>query len=84
LIIDFLREKNIVYNTIPVNLAPDKLYVEAVEKVTKQILGRDAEKSAVIEYGLINDFVLAKGQVTPEYTVLTLQNDFSYSLVSGQ
>ena len=56
--------------------------VEAVEKVPKQILGRDAEKSDLIECATINDLILGKGQgVTPENIVLTGQKDFSYRLV---
>jgi hypothetical protein len=58
------------------------LGVEAVEKVPKQILGRDPEKSDLIECATINDLMLGKGQVTPENTVLTRQKDFSYRLVS--
>jgi hypothetical protein len=57
-------------------------HVEAVEKVPKQILGRDAEKSDLIECATINDLMLGKGQVTPENIVLTRQKDFSYRLVS--
>ena len=55
--------------------------VEAVEKVPKQILGRDAEKSDPLECATISDLVLGKGQVTPENVVLTGQKDFSYRLV---
>jgi hypothetical protein len=55
--------------------------VEAVEKVPKQILGREAEKSDLIECATINDLMLGKGQVTPENIVLTRQKDFSYRLV---
>ncbi len=55
--------------------------VEAVEKVPKQILGRDAEKSDLIECATINDLILGKGLVTPENVVLTRQKDFSYRLV---
>jgi hypothetical protein len=40
--------------------------VEAVEKVPKQALARDAEKSDLIEWATINDLMLGKGQVTPE------------------
>lgn len=40
--------------------------VEAVEKVPKQILGRDAVKGDLTECATINDLMLAKGQVTPE------------------
>jgi len=58
------------------------LGVEAVEKVPKQILGRDAGKSDFIECATINDLMLGKGRVTPENTVLTRQKDFSYRLVS--
>jgi len=68
-------------NIILVKLAHDKLYVEAVEKVHRQISGRDAEKSDVIEYETITDFMLAKGQVTPETISLTGQKDFSYRFV---
>jgi hypothetical protein len=57
------------------------LNVEAVEKAPKQILGRDAEKSDLIECATINDLMLGKGQVTPENIVLTRQRDFSYRLV---
>jgi hypothetical protein len=52
--------------------------VEAVEKVPKQILGRDAEKSDLIECATINDPMLGKGQGTPENIVLPGQKDFSY------
>ena len=55
--------------------------VESVEKVPKQILGRDAEKSDLLECATINDLMVAKGQVTPEDIVLTRQKDFFYRLV---
>jgi hypothetical protein len=55
--------------------------VEAVEKVPKQFLGRDEEKSALIECATINDLMPGKGQVTPENIVLARQKDFSYRLV---
>ena len=55
--------------------------VEAVEKVPKQTLGRDAEKSDLIECATINDLMVGKGQVTPKNIVLTRQKDFSYRLV---
>ena len=64
--------------------APLSFCVEAVEKVPKQIPGRDAEKSDFTECTTINDLMLGKGQVTPENTVLTRQNDFSYRLVSPE
>ena len=56
-------------------------YVEAVEKVPKQILRRDTEKNDLIECATINDLMLGKGQVTPENVALTRQKDFSYRLV---
>jgi hypothetical protein len=34
------------------------LNIEAVRKVPKQILGRDAEKSDLVERATINDFML--------------------------
>ena len=58
-----------------------ELFVEPVEKVPEQILGRDAEKSDLIECAKINDLMLGKGQVTPENIVLTRQKGFSYRLV---
>jgi hypothetical protein len=61
--------------------APLTLAVEAVEKVPKQILGRNAGKSDLIECATINDLMLGKDQVTLEHTVLTRQKDFSYRLV---
>jgi len=53
---------------------------EAVEKVPKEILGRDAEKSDLIERATINNLMLGKGQVTPENVVPTRQKDFFYRL----
>jgi len=44
--------------------------VEAVGKVPKQILGRDAEKNDLTECVTINDLILVKGRVTPENIVL--------------
>ena len=40
--------------------------VEALEKVPKQILGRDAEKSDLIERAPINDLMLGEGSKAPE------------------
>ena len=55
--------------------------VEAVEKVPEQILGRDVEKSDLIEYATIKDLMLGGGQETPENIVPIHQRDFSYRLV---
>jgi hypothetical protein len=57
------------------------LIVEAVEKVPKQIPGRDAEKSDLIECTTTDDLTSGKSQVTPENIILTGQKDFSYRLV---
>jgi hypothetical protein len=46
-----------------VQVMPD---VEAVEKVPKQIFGRDVEKNDATECATINDLMLGKGQATPE------------------
>jgi len=55
--------------------------VEAVEKVPKQILGRDAEKSDLTECTTINDLMLGKGQETyANYSLITLRG-FFYRLV---
>ena len=40
--------------------------VEPVEKVPKEIFGRDAEKSDLTECATINDLILGKGKLTPE------------------
>ncbi len=58
--------------------------VEAVEKVPKQILGRDAEKSNLIGCARINDLMPGKGQVTRKTIVLTRQKEVSYRLVRAQ
>jgi hypothetical protein len=55
--------------------------VEAVEKVPKQILGRDAEKSDLIECATINDLMPGKGQETPENHPLIVVRRFFYRLV---
>jgi len=55
--------------------------VEAVEKVPKWILGRDAEKNDLIECTTINDLILGKGQVTSENHPLIAVRGFSYRLV---
>jgi hypothetical protein len=60
-----------------------ELIVEAVEKVPRQILGRDAEKSDAIECGTINDLMLGRGQESPKNIVLTRQKDFSYRLIGA-
>ena len=65
----------------PINPAPGELSVEAVEKVPKQIFGRDAEKNDLIECATINDLMLGKGQVIPENILLTRQKGFFYRLV---
>jgi hypothetical protein len=56
--------------------------VEAVEKVPKQILGRGAEKSDLIECATINDLMLGRGQETPENHPLIAGKGFFYRLVS--
>jgi len=43
-----------------------ELGVEAVEKVSKEIFGRDAEKNDLIECSTINDLQVGKGKLTPE------------------
>jgi len=40
--------------------------VEAGEKVPRQILWRGAEKKDLTECGIIKNFILGKGQETPE------------------
>jgi len=55
--------------------------VEAVEKVLKQILGRDVEKNDLTECATINDLALVKDQVPPENIILARQIDFFYRLV---
>ncbi len=61
-------------------MRPLPIPIEAVEKVPKQIFGRGAEKSDVIECATINDLMLG-GQETPENHPLIAGNDFFYRLV---
>ena len=75
------RQRTTMRSTGRGGSAPVSFNVEDVEKVPKQIFGRDAEKSDLIECATINDLMLGKGQETPENIVLTSQKDFSYRLV---
>jgi hypothetical protein len=59
-----------------------RLNVEAVEKVPKQIFGRDAEKSELLKCTTINDLMLGRGQETPENHPLIVVRGFFYRLVS--
>ncbi len=65
----------IIGATSPINV------LEAVEKVSKKILGQDEEKSYLLKCATINDLMLGEGQVTPENIVLTRQKGFFYRLV---
>jgi hypothetical protein len=59
--------------------------VEAVEKVPKQILGRDAEKSDLIECATINDLMFKKSQEgPPENIVVTCLKNFSHRPIRCQ
>ena len=60
-----------------INPASGDLCVEAVTKVPKRILGRDAEKSDLTEYATINNLMLGKGEVTPEISIQTAKATFS-------
>lgn len=44
------------------SIAPVSFAVEAVEKVPKRILGRDAEKNDLTECATINNLIFGKGQ----------------------
>ena len=55
--------------------------VEAVGKVPKMVLGRDAEKSEVIKCPTINDLMFRKGQVIPANYPLIPVRGFFYRLV---
>jgi hypothetical protein len=57
------------------------LIVEAVEKVPKEIFGRDAEKNDLTECATINDLMFGKGQVPPENHPLIAVRGFFYRLV---
>jgi hypothetical protein len=50
---------------------------ETVEKVPKQILGRDAEKNDFTECATINDLIITRGHETPENRLLTILKGFS-------
>jgi hypothetical protein len=51
--------------------------VEAVGKVPKQILGRDAEKSDLIECATINDLMLGIGKRPPKTSFSLVKRTFS-------
>ena len=57
------------------------MIVEAAGKVHKQIPGREAERSDLIECATIDDLMSGKSQDLPENIALTRQKDVSYSLV---
>jgi hypothetical protein len=57
---------------------PVSLCVEAVEKVPKQIFGRDAERNDFTECTTINDLMLGRGQAIPENRPLIVMRSFSY------
>jgi len=50
---------------------------ETVEKVPKQILGRDPEKNDFTECATINDLIIMSGPETPENHSLTILKGFS-------
>jgi hypothetical protein len=56
---------------------------EAVEKVPKQILGRDAEKNDLPECTTINDLMFWKGQKAPEDQPAIVMRSFFYRLVKS-
>jgi len=56
--------------------------VEAVEKVNFDRIWSVGRKNDLSECSVFNDIMLARDQETPENTVLTRQNNFSYRLVS--
>jgi hypothetical protein len=58
--------------------------VEGEEKVPKRILGRNADKSDLIECATTNDPMLEKDQVTPENYYLIPVRGLLYRLVSGR
>ena len=60
------------------------LVVEAVEKVPKQVLARDAGKSDLTECATINDLMAGKGQATPENHSRRPLRGFFYRLVMQQ
>jgi len=63
-------------------LAPDKLYVETVEKVELDRIrwfGREFDLSGCFEF---DDFILGMGQKTPENHPMIVMLDFFYRLVS--
>jgi hypothetical protein len=57
------------------------LGVEAVEKVPKQIPGRDAEKDNLMRCATINDLMLGRDQETHKNHPLIVVKEFFYRLV---
>jgi hypothetical protein len=62
-------------------IAPLTSTVEAVGKVPKQIFGRDAEKSDLIECATINDLMLGRARRPPKTILLIVLRGFFYRLV---
>lgn len=50
--------------------------VEAVEKVLKQILGRDAERSDLIEWATINDFMIGRVKASQKASFSLFERTF--------
>ncbi len=50
---------------------------ETVEKVSKQLLGRGAEKNDITECATSNDLAIVKGPETPENHPLSILKGFS-------
>ena len=54
-----------------------KITSETVEKVPRQILGRDAERNDLTECATINDLIIGRGDEALENHPLTILKDFS-------
>jgi hypothetical protein len=54
-----------------------RVYSETVEKVPKQILGRDAEKNDFTERATINDLTIRRGHEAPKKYPLIVLKGFS-------
>jgi len=58
--------------------------VEPVEKVLKQIFGRDGEKNDLADCATINDLMPGSGQDTPEnYPLIAVRGFFDSLVMSG-
>ncbi len=59
------------------------LFIEAVEKVPKEILALELEKNELAECATLNDHMVGKGQVTRKKSFSLVKRTFSIASFAG-